>query len=162
MAASRFRQDLFYRLNVVPIRLPSLAERRDDIPLLQDHFVRRFNALHGRHVAGFSDAARAALMRAPYPGNVRELENAVEHAFVLCEGDVLQLEHLPESCMDLARPVPLDAGCVDQQAPLERAEAWAIQEALRRNGGSRVRTASDLGISRNTLWRKMKRLGMQT
>jgi len=162
VASGRFRQDLFFRLNVVGIRLPSLAERRDDIPLLVDHFVRRFNALHGRHVAGLSDAARAALMRGPYPGNVRELENAVEHAFVLCEGDVLQLEHLPESCLDLGRPTPPEAGSVEQQAPLERAEAWAIQEALRRNRGSRVRTASDLGISRNTLWRKMRRLGLLT
>jgi len=158
--SGRFRQDLFFRINVVGIRLPNLSERRDDIPLLLDHFVRRFNALHGRRVTGFSDAARAALMRAPYPGNVRELENAVEHGFVLCEGDVLQLEHLPESYLDLGRPTPVESELVDPQAPLERAEAWAIQEALRRNHGSRVRTASELGISRNTLWRKMRRLGL--
>ena len=160
--SKRFRQDLFYRLNVVGIRLPGLADRRDDIPLLLDHFVRRFNALHGRYVSGFSEAARAVLMRAPYPGNVRELENAIEHAFVLCEGDVLQLEHLPESFQTLARPEVGESGDDDPKTLLERAEARAIREALRRHAESRVLAAAELGISRNTLWRKMKRLGLLT
>jgi len=158
--AGRFRKDLYFRLNVVKIRLPALDERRDDIPLLTEHFIRRFNALHGRRVTGVSDVARAALVRASYPGNVRELENAIEHAFVLSEGDVLELEHLPESYHEPGRPEHLEAGSDDAQAPLERAQAWAIQETLRRHQGSRIRAAEELGISRNTLWRMMKRLGL--
>jgi len=158
--AGRFRQDLYFRLKVVGVTLPGLAERRDDIPLLVAHFVKRFNALHGRRVTGFSEAARAVLMRAPYPGNVRELENAVEHAFVLSEGDVLQVEHLPEGLLAVTQtqaqtPVSLAT------PPLERAEAQAVQEALRQSRGSRVEAARLLGISRNTLWRKLKRLGLE-
>lgn len=156
----QFRQDLYYRLNVVAIRLPALAQRTDDIPLLLEHFVRRFNGLHGRHVTGFTESARMALMRGSYPGNIRELENAVEHAFVLSEGDSLGVEHLPDSFLTASQPGIPDSTAVDHHAPLEQAEAAAISRALHRHGGSRVRAAVDLGISRNTLWRKMKRLGL--
>jgi PAS domain S-box-containing protein len=158
--AGQFRQDLYYRLNVVAIRLPALAQRTDDIPLLLEHFVRRFNGLHGRYVTGFTESARVALMRASYPGNIRELENAVEHAFVLSEGDSLGVEHLPDSFLVASLPGIPDSTDVDRHAPLEQAEAAAISRALQRHGGSRVRAAVDLGISRNTLWRKMKRLGL--
>jgi PAS domain S-box-containing protein len=155
--AGRFRQDLFYRLNVVRVTVPSLEERRDDIPLLVDHFIRRFNLLQGRRIAGLTPRALGALLDAPYPGNVRELENAVEHGFVLCQGELIDIGHLPPKfhayAPTLAQP---SAGLT----PLESAEARTISEALARNRGNRTRTARELGLSRNTLWRKMKRLGL--
>ena len=151
----RFRQDLFYRLNVVRIALPPLRTRVDDVPLLVHHFIDHFNALQGRRIRGISERAMATLMGYQYPGNVRELENAIEHAFVVCGGNTIRLEDLPahisgESIVSPER-VPLVAG------PLESAEATAIREALARHGGNRTRAAQDLGISRNTLWRKMKK-----
>jgi transcriptional regulator with PAS, ATPase and Fis domain len=154
----RFRQDLFYRLNVVRIALPPLRSRVDDVPLLVHHFIQRFNALQGRRIRGISERAMATLMRYHYPGNVRELENAIEHAFVICGGGTIRLEDLPahlrgESTISPERITPV-------VGPLESAEATAIREALARHGGNRTRAAQDLKISRNTLWRKMKKHGI--
>jgi len=146
-----FRRDLFYRVNVVKIDLPPLAERREDIPLLVDHFIRRFNARRGKAITGVSDRVMELLMRHPFPGNVRELENIIEHAFVLCKGDAIQLEHLPPE---------LTAG--DEHAarsrPLQDAEADAIRDALDRFNGNKIEAARFLGISRTTLWRKLRKL----
>ncbi|RJO64447.1 MAG: PAS domain S-box protein [Myxococcales bacterium] len=160
VAAKRFREDLYYRLNVVRLVLPSLAERREDIPLLVEHFIRRFNALQSRAIRRVSERALAALMDAPYPGNVRELENAVEHAFVLCQGDVIDLVHLPPLFETYARPAELDNPGLAGMGPLQAAEAQAIAAALARHGGNRTKAAQHLGLSRNTLWRKMKQLGL--
>jgi PAS domain S-box-containing protein len=156
----RFRQDLYFRLHVVGIRLPGLGERREDILLLSEHFIRRCNALYGRSVAGLSEAARAALLRAPYPGNVRELENAIEHAFALSEGETLHLEHLPDSFLEAAGPLASLPEETTGRDLLEEAEARAIRVVLQRHLGGRLRAAEELGISRNTLWRKMRRLGL--
>ncbi len=154
----RFRQDLYFRLNVVRIDLPPLADRREDIPLLVRHFIERFNALQGRRIRRLTESAMAALMAYDYPGNVRELENAIEHGFVVCAGDVIQLEDLPAHIVEAAharlRPVP------KKNLPLKLAEAETIRQALARHGGHRRKTAAALGISRNTLWRKMKRYGL--
>jgi PAS domain S-box-containing protein len=154
----RFRQDLYFRLNVVRITLPSLAERSGDIPLLVDHFIRRFNALQGRHVRRCSERAMSVLLAHGYSGNVRELENAIEHAFVVCAGDTIQEEDLPAHMLEAAearrRRLPRRRG------PLESAEAKTIRETLERHGGNRGRAAKELGISRTTLWRKMKRYGL--
>jgi PAS domain S-box-containing protein len=155
----RFRQDLFYRLNVVRIALPPLRSRTEDIPLLVHHFIDRFNTLQGRRIQGISERAVATLMGHGFPGNVRELENAIEHAFVVCGGSTIRLEDLPahirgESVRPrLAHP--------PAPSPLESAEATAIREALNRNDGHRTRAAKDLGISRNTLWRKMRKHGIR-
>lgn len=154
--AGRFREDLFYRLNVVRIELPPLSERREDIPLLVDHFISRFNALQGCNVKRISDRALAALMEAPFPGNIRELENAIEHAFVVCRTDTIRLSHLPPSFERFDRQPKIVTG--DQEKPFEAAETHVIREALERHNGNRMKTAGELGISRNTLWRKMKRL----
>jgi len=154
----RFRQDLYYRLNVVRIQLPPLRRRREDIPLLVEHFIRSFNLKKEKHITGVTGEVMDLLMGYEFPGNVRELENIVEHAFVLCHSTQIGLEHLPR---ELAGPVRSRAdeagGATD---PLGRAEARTIREMLGRMDGHRGRTARALGIHPTTLWRKMKRLGI--
>jgi transcriptional regulator with PAS, ATPase and Fis domain len=156
--SKRFRQDLYFRLNVVRIALPPLRSRHEDVPLLVEHFMHRFNALQGRRIRRISDRALACLMGYRFPGNVRELENAVEHAFVVCAGDTIRLEDLPPHLRE--EPVARRRGAAAESGPLESAEATAIRDALARSGGNRTRAARELGISRNTLWRKMRRHGI--
>jgi PAS domain S-box-containing protein len=150
-----FREDLYYRLNIVGITLPSLAERREDVPRLVDRFLRRFCAKMGKHVTAVSDGAMALLMQHDYPGNVRELENAIEHALVLCRGSIVEEKHLPAtlrvSSPD-ARRQPTD--------PLESAEAQVIRNTLEQCNGNRMAAAKALGLHRTTLWRKMRRYGL--
>ncbi len=148
------RQDLYYRVNVVRLALPPLRQRREDIPLLVDHFVARFNALRGKEVAGVSDEVLARFMRHDWPGNVRELENAIEHAFILCRGPIIDPHHLPEQ-FGPADPAVLPTGLT-----LAEIEARAIHDALERNDWNRSATARELGIDKTTLWRKIKRLGL--
>ncbi len=155
----RFRQDLFFRLNVVRINIPPLRARMEDVPLLVGRFIEKFNALQGRRINGISERAIAQLLRFDYPGNVRELENAIEHGFVVCGGSVLEREDLPPHIIgEQVAPLDLSAPHVGvDMGPLQGAEALAIREALANNGGVRTLAAKELGISRNTLWRKMKR-----
>jgi len=94
VARGTFREDLFYRLNVIKIKLPPLSRRREDIPLLINHFIQKFNALKGKEIRAISDNALIVLMRYGFPGNIRELENTIEYAFVLCRGDVIKTKHL--------------------------------------------------------------------
>jgi len=157
----RFRQDLFFRLNIVRIALPPLRSRREDIPILVDHFVQRFNALQGRRITAVSERAMACLLAHTYPGNVRELENAIEHAFVVCGGSTIRLEDLPQHLLANGQPANRYERPEPDLSPLATAEATAIADALRRHDGNRTRAAADLGISRNTLWRKMKRYGIR-
>jgi transcriptional regulator with PAS, ATPase and Fis domain len=154
-----FRQDLYYRLNVVKIGLPSLSRRREDIPLLVEHFIRGFNLKKGKHIASVSPDVLDVLMRYDFPGNIRELENIIEHAFVLCRGKQIELEHLPEEITRrLKVDVPEGKAMGD---PLRESEAKAIRETLQKCGGHRGKTARALGIHTSTLWRKMKRLGIE-
>jgi len=155
VALGEFREDLYYRLNVIRIELPPLSERREDIPLLVDHFVRRFSSATGKDIRGLSREALAVLMRHDFPGNVRELENAIEHAFVLCRGRTIEPRHLPPE-ISRARSVTHAA----RRDALGEAEAAAVKAALERAGGNRERAARELGIHRVTLWRKMKRHGL--
>jgi len=155
VAENAFRQDLYYRIAVVKIVIPPLRERRDDIPLLVDHFVSHFNRLAGRRIEGVSAEAMKLIMGHDYPGNVRELENAIEHGVVLCRGKTIRPEHLPDG-MKRQGPVNLPT-----EAPTrEAAEAAFLEEALARNNRDRAATARDLGVHRTTLWRMMKRLGV--
>jgi PAS domain S-box-containing protein len=154
VAAGRFRQDLYYRVNVVKLRLPPLRDRREDIPLLAAHFVLHFNRLTGKTVEGVSREALALLMQHDWPGNVRELENAIEHAFVLCPGHLITPEHLPVHL----RPSPALEAATGLR--LKDIEARAIWDALQRNQWRRMATARELGIHKNTLRRKMKELGL--
>ena len=160
VAQGSFRDDLYYRLNVVRLELPSLAERRDDIPLLLETFIERFNAMTGKRVRRVSPAALAELLAHDYPGNVRELENAVEHAFVLVRRAEIGLEHLPIHLRGGVGRSPADQPPSSPADPFARAEAAAILEALRLHDGHRGRTAEQLGVNKSTLWRKMKRLGL--
>ncbi|MCS6970771.1 MAG: sigma 54-interacting transcriptional regulator [Planctomycetota bacterium] len=155
VAEGRFRLDLYYRLDVVRLELPPLRERPEDIPLLAEHFIDRFNRLQNRRVRGISEAALAALARHRFPGNVRELENLIERAFVLCGEGPIDVPHLPEEIAALA-----EAAAPLASDPLSLAEARALREALRRHGGDRTATARELGIHRTTLYRKLRRYGL--
>jgi len=151
----RFREDLFYRIHVIRIELPSLRDRREDIPLLIDHFVARFNQLKGKDIAGVSDPVLARLMEHDFPGNVRELENIIEHAFVLCGGGVIELKHLPPPLRGGALGEALRLG---KAVTLEAMEKLLVMDALRRNGGNHQKAAKELGINPSTLFRKVKAL----
>ena len=152
----RFRSDLYYRINVVQISLPPLSQRSEDIPLLADHFIARFNRLRSRDVSGLSDEALSILMRHDFPGNVRELENIIEHAFVLCRSGLIQTEHLPAHL----RPSEQTEGLAG--TTLNDIETRAITQALAQNNWNRTAAASQLGIHKTTLWRKIKALGIAT
>ena len=154
----QFRDDLYYRLNVVKVDLPPLLRRREDISLLVEHFVEKFNLKSGKNLSGVSHEVMTFLMRYDFPGNVRELENIIEHAFVMCKGDMIELRHLPPELVDWSKEAPLEENVAD--GPLQRAEAESIRKALERNRGNRLRTARELGIDRSTLWRKIKRYGI--
>lgn len=155
----RFRSDLYFRLNVVRIWLPPLSERREDIPLLANHFIERFNALQGRRILRCSERVMAVLMGYPFPGNVRELENAIEHAFVVCIGETIQLADLPSHIVSAV--TSSGKSSTANMLPLNNAEAETIRSVLGKHFGNRNRTAAELGISRNTLWRKMKKYGIE-
>ena len=152
-----FRKDLFYRVNVVRISIPPLRDRRDDIPLLVDHFIDHFNRLYSRGIERVSDSALAALLEHQYPGNIRELENAIEHAFVLCRGAVLLPEHLPDHIRELSRRVPRES----RPGTLQETEITTITEALRRNRYNRQAAADELGIHKSTLYRKIREYGIE-
>jgi len=158
VSRGRFRDDLYFRLAVVRLSIPPLRDRREDIPLLVEHFVRKFNAKRDRKIGGISPAVMEILMRHEFPGNVRELENLIEYSFVLCHEGLIDVHHLPEDF----RP----AGGTAPQRPavsrLKSAEADTIRATLAQKDGHLANTARELGISRTTLWRKMKRYAISS
>jgi DNA-binding NtrC family response regulator len=178
--AGRFREDLFYRLNVVHIELPPLRERREDIGLLASYFLERMRTRGGRADLEFSPEAQSLLERHDWPGNVRELENAIEHAVALTEGKRILPSDLPAS-LSAPRLLPRDATPEPQvvlvRGPAPRRaigveeprDAWSladverehIQRVLRRHGGNSTAAARQLGISRTTLWRKLRQYGLK-
>lgn len=153
-----FRDDLFYRLNVVKINLPPLRERKEDIPILVDHFIKKYSAEQGKDIVGISSGALSILMRYDYPGNIRELENIVEYSFILCDGGYIQSHHLPEpfSINSAEQDLPPAAGNEGAQT-LEEIEKQAIMIALERNNWRKMRTCDELSISKDTLRRKIKK-----
>jgi transcriptional regulator with PAS, ATPase and Fis domain len=154
--AGEFRRDLFYRINVVRLDLPPLRRRREDIPLLIDRFIARFNHLKRKEIAGVSPDAMAVLMGHEFAGNVRELENIIEYAFVLCRRGSIRIDHLPARLRPKRTP-----GAAGEAASFEELEAWYLAEALERHGWNRQRTAEALGIHKTTLWRRIRRLGIK-
>jgi DNA-binding NtrC family response regulator len=161
VAEGRFRQDLFYRVNVINIELPSLRERISDIPLLAQHFLEQICRDTGKSVQGFSDRAMATLRMHQWPGNIRELQNAIERAVLLGKSDVIDVEDLPQS-LAAAGPVPIEpVGTQTLKQALEAPERQIIHEVLDSNNWNRHATAEALGINRTTLYKKMKRLGME-
>ncbi len=155
MKLGRFRQDLYYRINVIKIKMPPLRERMSDIPLLTDHFIGRFNHLRNKDISSITADALKILMNFDFPGNVRELENIIEHAFVLCPGGVIQPEHLPTYIHE-TRPIP----AVEIASNIKEMEALFLTAALQRNRWSRQDTARELDINPSTLYRKIKKLGL--
>jgi PAS domain S-box-containing protein len=153
-----FREDLYYRIMVIRLDLPGLGQRREDIPLLVDHLVAKFNRLQGKDIAGVTDEVLARLMNHDYPGNVRELENIIEQAFVLGRGGLIQLHHLPPEL----RPSTTNSNTESGPMSILAMEKYLINEALRRHGGNRKRASEDLGIDTSTLYRKIKALGIET
>ena len=158
-----FRDDLYYRINVVKLTLPPLRERREDIPLLVEHFLRRFNRLSGKEITGTSPEVLSILMEYDFPGNVRELENIIEHATVLCRGRRIESQHLP----DYLQPAPsLKEGETRESVSSKRIkwddlERDFLLQVLRDHSWNRQAAARELGIGRQTLWRKVKRLNIQ-
>lgn len=153
-----FRQDIYYRINVMRLELPPLRQRREDIPLLVQHFIDAFSALQNKHITGVSPDVLGVLTAHDYPGNVRELQNIIEHAFVLLPEGQIELEHLP---LEL---VPLAAGQQGEGQTLietmRATEGRAIREAIVRNGGNRQAAARELGLHKSTLFRKVQQLGI--
>ncbi len=158
-----FRRDLYYRVNVVRLRVPPLRDRKEDIPLLADRFVTRFNHLQEKAVTGVSRGAMAVLMGHDYPGNVRELENVIERAFVLCEEGEIERRHLPEDLMPRTgdRETAEADGAGDLASVVRAAERRAILDALQRNNYNRQAAARDLGLHKSTLFRKVQALGIR-
>jgi Nif-specific regulatory protein len=171
----KFREDLYYRLNVAPIHLPPLRERREDVPLLAHYFLARFAKENGKEIQGFSPEAMAFLSRHGWPGNVRELENAVERMVVMARGDLIQVADLPPELPGAASPQGEEAGSLEAavrqtaralfasappegvfRAVLDRVEAVLLGEALERAGQVQLQAAHLLGINRNTLHAKLK------
>lgn len=151
----RFREDLYYRVNVMRIELPPLRDRKEDVPLLIEHFLDKLSNTKHKLVSEVDRDVLAALMSYNFPGNIRELENIIEHAFVLCRSDRIDLECLPEEI-----PTPR----MPSSAPLQSVKEFERQtllDALKRNEWHRGRTAEELKIDKSTLWRKMKRLGIK-
>ncbi len=158
--AGRFREDLFYRLDVVTVRMPPLRERRDDVPLLAAAFLKRLAERHGKAIHGFTAGAAAALEAADWPGNVRELEHAVERAVVLCRGDTVDVGDLPEALRGAAPgalPPAASAIAIPVGTPMEEVERMVIRETLRHTRGDKNLAAQILGIAARTIYRKLDR-----
>ena len=151
----RFRADLFYRINVVRLDLPPLKERKEDIPLLVNHFIARFSRSQDKDIGGISPQAMRILMSHKYPGNVRELENIIEHAFVLCPAGLIQTHHLPDSLqLEIVPARETGLTLMDQH------EKELILTTLQKNNWNRLRTAQELGIHKTTLFRRIRKLGI--
>jgi len=156
VARGSFREDLFYRLNVVKIELPPLSRRREDIPLLVNHFIQKFNAIKAKEIKGISENALSTLMRYDFPGNIRQLENVIEYAFVLCRGDMIRTRHLAREILNDVKNLS-DQEVKSPSSHLDAAEKKVIIDALHRHNANRGKTAAFLGIDKSTLWRKMKK-----
>jgi PAS domain S-box-containing protein len=157
MRQGLFREDLYYRVNVVRVELPPLRRRKEDIPLLVEEFVARFNRWQQKSVAGIAGEALSLLMAHDWPGNIRELENAVERAFILCGDGQIGIAHLPGELTAQGRGGSVDA---EMRSAHDVLDAQAIRAALKRNAFNRLAAARELGIHKTTLYRRMKKLGI--
>jgi len=162
--AGEFRADLYYRLNVIEFRLPPLSERPGDIPLLLEHFLEVLNAEKNRNVKRISHTALGHLMRYSYPGNVRELRNILEHAYVLCADEEIREDCLPHRVLRFTSSSQLESSRT-VAIPLRRMpseeQRCLIEKTLRMHSGHRAKTADALGINKSTLWRKMRKFGIE-
>ncbi len=158
-----FREDIYYRIKVVRLVPPPLRERREDIPLLTKHIVHKFNKLKNRDVQGVSDEVMTILMTQDLPGNVRELENILEHSFIMCDGELVEMQHLPPEMQvpeNERRKQPEENDNEDLKT-LKQMERLMIEKALKRNGGNKTAAARELGIGKRTLYRRLDEYGIQ-
>jgi DNA-binding NtrC family response regulator len=155
--AGRFREDLFYRLSSIQIRIPSLSERLEDIPLLVQFFLKKYNDAYGKAIAGLTRRAQTVLLQHPWPGNVRELENVISTACITATGDFIDLSDLPEHLQH--RPARLPGDEDWQPLSLDEVRKVHIQKVLQMCNGNRLRAAQILGIGRTSLYRYLKRDG---
>jgi PAS domain S-box-containing protein len=155
--SGQFREDLYYRVNVVRIELPPLRRRKEDIPLLVEQFIAKYNRLHHATVRGISQETLSLLMAHDWPGNVRELENIIERAFIVCPDGMIEMTHLPDEMTSHGNRSSVPTVLQDARAQME---SQAIRTALERNGFSRLAAAHELGMHKSTLFRKMKHLGI--
>ena len=151
--AGKFREDLYYRLNVVRIEMPPLRERKDDLPLLMHSFLREFNIENEKNIKGFDNRAKASLIKYNWPGNIRELKNCIESAVVMCTGEEIKLEDLPSSIRANSEEKSI---MIPLGIPMEEAEKIIIQENLAANNNNKTKTADILKIGRKTLHRKIE------
>ncbi|MCP4705697.1 MAG: PAS domain-containing protein [candidate division Zixibacteria bacterium] len=149
----RFREDLYYRINVVDLDIPPLRQRPEDIPILVNHFIKIFRKKSRKNIERLSPDALAVIRQHPLPGNVRELENAIEHAFVMCHSSEIKTEHLPQHI--ISKSIPANGHFSRKQN-----EKDIILEVLRRHHGNKAKAAKELGMHRSTLWRKLKIMGI--
>ncbi|EGW51371.1 hypothetical protein HMPREF1022_01580 [Desulfovibrio sp. 6_1_46AFAA] len=164
-AQKRFREDLYFRLNVISIDVPPLRQRGEDIPLLAAHFLQRFAGRNRKSIKGFAPQALDSMLRYPWPGNVRELENAVERAVILCNGDLITGRELPANVIDaspLAEAALVPEGDVSLAGlSLDMVERRAIEETLRQTGDNKSEASRRLGITRATLHNKLRKYGLE-
>jgi PAS domain S-box-containing protein len=150
---NKFRDDLYYRINIMKLELPPLRDRKDDIPILVNHFISKFNNLRNKNITSVTNEVMDILLAHDYPGNIRELENIIEHSFVLCEGEIIEEKHLPSSVRPVSKSEDSKVG---ETTSLKQMEVVLITEALRRNKGNKAAAAKELGINKSTLFRKLK------
>jgi len=156
IAAKQFREDLFFRINVFPLQCPSLAERREDIPLIAQNFIRRNAAASGKKILGLTPEALEKMSLYAWPGNVRELRNAIEYAFVLCPSGAVGTAHLPSKIVSAGETVTPECR-LDDAGLVERSR---LIQVLREAGGNQSAAARQLGVSRVTVWKRMKKYGI--
>ena len=154
----KFRKDLFYRINVLTIKLPPLKQRKGDIPLLIEHFVNHFNSIYQKEITGPDDETISILMKHGFPGNIRELQNIIEHALIMCPSGTITKEYLPEHLLESSGNEVAQTLAPDTMQDFERQR---ITATLEQNHYNKQKTAQQLGMHVTTLWRKMKKLGIE-
>ena len=157
IARNQFRDDLFFRINVIPIYLPPLRDRTEDIPLLVSKFIHRLNKRSGKSITGLSRAAMELFFSYHWPGNIRELKSALEYAFVVVDAGLIGEEHLPHQIIQQENFQRVSASLPDNREPVEK---LALVDALRQSGGNQSQAARILGINRVTVWNRMKKYGI--
>jgi transcriptional regulator with PAS, ATPase and Fis domain len=162
MKQGHFREDLYYRLNVISIPLPPLRERREDIPLLIDYFLKKYSKENQKQIADVSKEARALLLRYSYPGNARELENLIERAVVLCRGEVIVTQDLPYHLQEGKSEMEIPKKEKSLPESLEEIERDLIVKALHQHQGVQTRAAESLGISERVLRYKVRKYGIRS
>ena len=155
-----FREDFYYRINVINIHLPPLRERIEDLPLLIQNLIAKYSLRFNENIGGISPSALRILENYDWPGNIRELENTLEHAFVMCHQESIEVEHLPDRILEKTGLQLSSNGAIEMSGTLEESEKSLIRAALKKFDGNRAMTALALGANKTTLWRKMKKYGL--